>query len=200
MLKGCQVGDYIKFGTYEQDNNEENGTEEIEWLVLDIQDGKALVISKHSLFYWRYYRTMTYVTWERSDVRERLNSVFSESAFNTAESMMILTTTVSADANPNYNTSPGAETQDKVFLLSIVEANKYFHSDSERICTPTEYAKKWIEDNHTYGYYHFWWLRSSGKWQDDATYVNTSGSINTEGNNMGYPAAVRPAMWIDLNA
>ena len=36
-----KVGDYIKFGAYEQDNNTSNGKEDIEWLVLEVKDGKA---------------------------------------------------------------------------------------------------------------------------------------------------------------
>ena len=40
------VGDLITFGTYEQDNNPDNGPEPIEWVVLDVKDHKALVISK----------------------------------------------------------------------------------------------------------------------------------------------------------
>ena len=40
------VGDVITFGTYEQDNNPDNGPEPNEWVVLDVKDRKALVISK----------------------------------------------------------------------------------------------------------------------------------------------------------
>lgn len=41
-----KVGHYVSFGKYEQDNNTSNGKEKIEWLVLEVKDGKALVISK----------------------------------------------------------------------------------------------------------------------------------------------------------
>ena len=34
FLKDIKVGDYIRFGAYEQDNDIENGKEDIEWLVL----------------------------------------------------------------------------------------------------------------------------------------------------------------------
>lgn len=41
-LKAAKVGDYVFFGAYEQDNNTSNGKEDIEWLVLEVKDGKAL--------------------------------------------------------------------------------------------------------------------------------------------------------------
>lgn len=43
------VGSSIYFGQYEQDNNSGNGPEPIEWIVLDIQDDRALLISKYGL-------------------------------------------------------------------------------------------------------------------------------------------------------
>ena len=49
QLKNIKVGSYINFGAYEQDNNTSNGKEDVEWLVLEVKDGKALVISKYAL-------------------------------------------------------------------------------------------------------------------------------------------------------
>lgn len=43
------IGSIVAFGRYEQDGNEENGPEEIEWVVLDVQDGKVLLLSKYGL-------------------------------------------------------------------------------------------------------------------------------------------------------
>ena len=51
---------------------------------------------------------------------------------------MIPTVTVSANKNPKYDTDPGNTAKDRVFLLSIVEAEKYFTSDEARKCIPTE--------------------------------------------------------------
>ncbi len=48
-LKNAEVGDYITFGLYEQDNDLSNGKENIEWLILELKDEKALVISKYAL-------------------------------------------------------------------------------------------------------------------------------------------------------
>ena len=47
--KNIIVGDYISFGSYEQDNDVTNGKEPIEWLVLDVQEGKAKILSRYAL-------------------------------------------------------------------------------------------------------------------------------------------------------
>lgn len=48
-FKEANVGEYVTFGHYEQDNDESNGKEDIEWLVLEKEDDKVLVISKYVL-------------------------------------------------------------------------------------------------------------------------------------------------------
>ena len=129
-----KVGDYIKFGSYEQDNNIANGKEPIEWQVLDVQAEKALLISKYALDNQRYNDARETLTWESCTLRTWLNDAFLNDAFDIGEQRRILMTTVNADKNPDYSTDPGKATQDKIFLLSITEVNKYFTSNSERAC------------------------------------------------------------------
>ena len=42
-------GEEVEFGRYEQDNVLENGKEAIEWLVVDVQPEKALLVSQYGL-------------------------------------------------------------------------------------------------------------------------------------------------------
>ena len=49
QIKSAKIGDYVKFGSYEQDNDESNGKEPIEWRVLDSKDGRKLLISRYAL-------------------------------------------------------------------------------------------------------------------------------------------------------
>ena len=51
-----RIGDIVTFGRYEQDNNLDNGPEEIDWIVLDIQGDKALLLSKYGLDAKQYNR------------------------------------------------------------------------------------------------------------------------------------------------
>ncbi len=134
------VGDTLVFGTYEQDNDTTNGKEDIEWLVLTKENNKILVVSDKALDCKPYNQSRDYVTWETCSLRNWLNNDFINAAFTAEERAMIPTVTVSADMNPEYNTNPGNATKDRVFLLSIVETEKYFTSDEARKCVPTEYA------------------------------------------------------------
>ena len=200
QLKGIKVGNYIKFGAYEQDNNTSNGKEDVEWLVLEVKDGKALVISKYALDYKQYNTSNADVTWETCTLRKWLNNDFLGSAFSADQKAMIPTITVSADKNPEYSINPGNATQDQVFLLSITEANKYFSSDSARQCEPTDFAVTngaWESNSGNCA----WWLRSPGSHQTLAADVTHDGSVNYIGYNVYYfYDAVRPALWIDLNS
>ena len=198
-LKTAKVGDYVYFGAYEQDNDASNGKEDVEWLVLEVKDGKALVISKYALDCEPYNTEYKEVTWETCSLRKWLNEDFLKEAFSEEENKMIATTKVTADENPEYNTNPGNDTDDKVFLLSIHEANQYFSSDEERVCKPAKYV---IENGAHVGNGNcWWWLRSSGYVQGNAAYVNHVGDVREGGCDACYDdRAVRPALWIDLNS
>ena len=197
-LKVSKAGDYVFFGAYEQDNNTSNGKEDVEWLVLEVKDGKALVISKYALDCKPYNTSYTDVTWETCTLRKWLNNDFINAAFSADEKAMIPTVTVSADKNPEYSTNPGNATQDQVFLLSITEANKYFSSDSARQCEPTDYAVAngaWKSDSGNC----WWWLRSPGYFQYFAANVYCDGDALEYGYLVTYDYyAVRPAMWITI--
>lgn len=199
-LKAAKVGDYVFFGAYEQDNNTSNGKEYIEWLVLEVKDGKALVISKYALDGQQYNTSHTDFTWETCTLRKWLNNDFLGAAFSADEKSMIPTVTVSADKNPDYSTNPGNTTQDQVFLLSITEANKYFSSDSARQCKPTEYAVAGGAYADSSNGNCWWWLRSPGYYQDSAAIVTNDGDVLEGGYIVDYGYnGVRPALWIDLN-
>lgn len=77
----------MSFGKYEQDNNTSNGKEKIEWLVLEVKDGKALVISKYALDCKPYNTSSTNVTWETCSLRNWLNNDFINSAFSATEKL-----------------------------------------------------------------------------------------------------------------
>lgn len=204
-IKVAKVGDYVKFGSYEQDNDTSNGNEEIEWLVLEKEDDKMLVISKYALDCKPYNTEKTGVTWETCTLRKWLNENFINAAFSDDEKAMIPTVTVSADKNPSYSTDPGNATEDKVFFLSITEANNYFASPKDRKCVPTAYAvaqgvstDRYIKDGAATCW---WWLRSPGNSSSRAAGTRGGGGVDENGRyvvNLG--DAVRPAMWIDLNA
>ena len=123
-------GDYITFGTYEQDNDTSNGAEPIEWEVLDVKGGKALVISKYILdakpYAKPYDEKDESITWEKCFLRRWLNKSFYNSAFKNNEKKKILKTTIPNPNNECCNTIGGLTTKDNVFLLSVPEIIKYY--------------------------------------------------------------------------
>lgn len=122
------------FGNYKQGSDGE--VKPIEWRVLAVNNGRALVISENLLFYARYNRTKTDVTWETCTIRKWLNNDFLTEAFSSSEQTKIATVTNQNPNNSKYGTKGGNATQDKIFALSVEEADKYFTSDSDRkACT-----------------------------------------------------------------
>lgn len=202
-IKFAKVGDYVSFGAYEQDNITLNGKEAIEWLVLEVKDRKALVISKYALDYIEYEpaaKKYSTVTWETCALRKWLNYDFVDAAFTDYERAAIQTVTISAEKNPNYNTNPGNAAKDQVFLLSIAEANELFDSDSARQCVATEYAvANGARENDETGNCQ-WWLRSPGSESHFTVFVYHDGIIGYYGTPAFHKKSVRPALWIDLSA
>ena len=198
-LKTAKAGDYVLFGTYEQDNNTANGKEAIEWLVLEVKNGKMLVISKYALDCKQYNASYEGLTWETCTLRKWLNNDFANVAFTANEKAMIPAVKVSADKNPVYTTvNQGKATQDHLFLLSITEVNKYFSSDGARQCKATAYAIN--SGAYDLSGNTFWWLRSPGAYNVKAAFVDNFGDVSTPGYGVDNgTVAVRPAMWIDIS-
>ena len=200
----AEPGDIITFGSYPYANSQSRSP--IEWLVLDTQDNKILVISKYGLDAKPYNKKYVDITWEKCTLRSWLNDDFYNAAFNADEKKAIVQTEVSADKNPEYSTNPGNDTTDNVFLLSINEANKYFSSASARQCAATDYAiEQGAYTNSDYkvdgGFSCWWWLRSPGSNRSRAASVHHGGSVSHYDRNVNHAfVCVRPALWINLEA
>ncbi len=198
--KVAEIGGSLFLGKYEQDNDKENGAEDIEWLILDIQDGRALVISKHALEVKPFHFANTAVTWEGSSIRTWLNGEFIDSTFNEMEKSRIPAVTVTADVLPESTTEPGNDTEDRIFLLSYTEATTYFTSDEQRRCVASLYAAEdgaYVKDETGYCW---WWLRTPGFYQDTGMSVGSTGAINSFGIGVDRDnGTIRPAMWVELN-
>ncbi len=197
------VGNYVIFGSYPQTQNGNDKTP-IEWLVLESDGETALLISRYALDCKPYNEKYESITWETCTLRGWLNNEFFNKAFSTEEKQYILQSDVSADKNPEYSTNPGNATKDNVFLLSIVEANKYFKSDDARKCAPTDYAIQ--QGAYTSDSYKvegrkacWWWLRSPGFRSSFAASVDGDGSIRDYGHYVDNSYdAVRPCVRVRL--
>mgnify|MGYP003279983045 CR=1 FL=1 len=197
-LRATEVGDTVLFGSYEQDNVINNGKEAIEWLVLAKERDKMLVISRYALDCQQYNTSNADVTWETCSLRAWLNNTFLNNAFYAEEQAKIQDTNVSDEKNPQYGTEPDNVVNDKVFLLSVDEVERYFSSDSERACRPTEYAVANGSYNRENGNCH-WWLRVPRCDSNNGACVCEDGYVASYGIGVTYDIiGVRPAMWISL--
>lgn len=192
-------GKYIKFGKYEQDNNVYNGKEDIEWLVLKVEEGRALVISKYALDCQRYHTECQLVSWKDSTLRKWLNEDFIQQAFTESEQTIIPTVTLIDEAE-SY---PFRESKDQIFILSSDEVLEYFEPVHEAICQSTKYAEtKMKEQTGSSVPYSTWWLRWHSMYKSAPTF-----SLSMPYASMDQPYhynyvsdidMVRPALWIDL--
>ena len=212
-----KVGDTIRFGSYWQDNDLADGKELIEWTVLDIRDGKALLLSRYGIHVKPYNTEKKNTTWEKSSLRAWLNDEFLKTAFNEEEQAAILLTDVDNSASQGYSgweTKGGKNTKDRIFLLSCQEARRYLGvryykkkgSDQNMAARtrPTDYT--YARGTFPNFDYHteegpwsaWWWLRSPGSNRKKAAYVDCDGSLKTR--SVEEAGLVRPALWIDLNS
>ena len=84
---------YVTFGHYPQ-TAEGNDSTAIEWVVLQKEGNKALLISRYGLDAQPYNAEYTDATWETCTLRTWLNSTFLNKAFTAEEQKAILTTSV----------------------------------------------------------------------------------------------------------
>lgn len=176
-------GDVVIMGKYQQ--------LDIEWLVLDSDGFKALLISKN-IIDSRVFGN----SWVESELREWLNGTFYRTAFTKSEQNRIMSTRLE-----DFGIT------DRIFLLSRREFKKYFHAapsdaNSEDVfsgkCSPTAYALKTGAYAASSGYSR-WWLRSAGFTENNAACVNTKGNLLNAGlSTSTFIQGVRPAMYIKL--
>lgn len=211
-------GSIYTFGHYEQDYDTSNGAEAIPWKVLDVQNGKALLLSQDVLVRLQYHPQESGATWKDCTLRQWLNDDFYHAAFSEEELKRVCLTRNVNEDNPTYGTDGGEDTDDHVFLLSLSEAEKYFASDEERQCEfsaavnlivdqEPSVQKGIFETEDPYGYDRRWWLRTPGMYPLTTVIIEKDGSISRNGNTGAYASGVachqwngvRPAIWIEID-
>ena len=200
-----QAGGKIVFGEYE-------------WRVLDIQDNTALIITENTIEWHPYHNAYVDITWADCSLRKYLNGEFYE-RFSEADKAKVIPVTNKNLDNQWYGTNGGADTQDKIFLLSVEEAAcKYFGDSSEKLYNRGKNHRYWFhgkpDENNSKrsakrlneSWYSWWWLRSPGRVGVKAVYIHGNGDIGIQGNNIlkgnisegGHGGGVRPALWVSL--
>ena len=210
MIKAAwtTAGSIVTFGSYEQDNNYNNGQEPIEWIVLDVKNNITTLVSLYGLEYVIYdnqnitldnYNKIT-VTWEKSSLRKWLNNDFFGKAFNPSEQKQIINDIVLNDKNQHNNANGQKNTKDKVYLLSYKEAFTYFKTDEDRVCLITEYLKAQFKklgincDGRC-----IWWLRSPSRGSSSSVMLvnRVGGTLSAFANQEMYDTVARPVIRVN---
>ena len=155
------------------------GVDGLMWKVLHIDElgENALVITENTQ--WGDYDWIpperalsSEYTWNKCPLRKKLNEMFYDRTFSDLEKAAILESNLENPDNPQCNVKGGGNTVDRVFLLSIEEAERFFTDNADR-ATGNE-----------------WWLRTPTKVL--LTHVGWDGSIWNYGYGNSY-RYVRPA-------
>lgn len=181
-MADASVGDAVVFGTYEQNGNTADGAEQIEWIVLEKQDDKLLLISRQCLDAKQINQTRADVEWKQSTLFNWLNGEFLQGAFSETEISSII-------ENDGI----------KITVPSAEDAKKYYEYDSWRAAEATEAAIKngaRVQNGKTW-----WWLLDKGEIASSNSYVYFDGTIRVDGLSVDYQnVAIRPMMWVSANA
>ena len=194
----------IAFGRFRQGKNGE--VLPLRWRVLQLDPVKnrVLLITEKLIDFRSYHDRIEDVTWAECSLREWLNGAFLREAFTEREQRRIAVTRNKNSDNARYHTKGGGETDDRVFLLSVDEAETFFHNDRDRTADATPYAMERYKQMIDYGRFGmiaagWWWLRSPGHYSRLAAHVNYDGSVLEFGNYVAHIAvSVRPAFWLNL--
>ena len=126
LPKNIKAGDTFFYGRYEQDNNEYDGKEPIEWIVLETDGHRALVVSRYVLDCKKaYYSTSGDVWWYNNALQSWLNNEFVNDAFTYKERQHIPDVKVDVKLPFWAHEDEYHNLEDQIFCLSNAELKKY---------------------------------------------------------------------------
>ena len=198
-------GDKYEFGHYPKQRAGKD--EPLLWRVLDVDNekGRALLITENLIDCRKYHEEWKDITWADCDLRKWLNGEFIDRAFDKEDLVRIAEMPIQNLDNTEHGTKGGRDTWDRVFELSIGEAEKYFSDNQDQRAAVTPYAR-------SHGSYSdkdcttpagqpagWWWLRSPGSDGDGASFVDYVGDVSSfRFFVLDYAVSVRPALWLNL--
>ncbi|MDR1960659.1 MAG: SPFH domain-containing protein [Gracilibacteraceae bacterium] len=184
-----KIGGSVLYGTF--------GGSPLEWIVLAKEGRRALIITRFCITKLPYNDKDIGITWENCSLRRWLNSDFYDDAFTEAQKERIMETEIVNADNKEYGTEGGNDTVDKVFLLSVEEAERYFRTEEDRMAY---YAGGWNGEVYYYSKgWEGWWLRSPGRNNLRAANIVSNGYIH-DSDRVGDDGGVRPVLWLNLGS
>lgn len=160
------------------------------WRILEVdeENNTMLVIAENNMRITTYNEDNKAVTWQKCTLRNWLNEVFVNEEFTDQEKTALAVSHLENMDNPEYGTKGGKGTDDRIFLLSIEEVQKYFKNNHDRSVPESSWDTSW-------------WLRSPGKTSKLTAFVLTDGAVNVEGTPADFHThCIRPAFRLDLKS
>ena len=190
-----EVKDIVKFGSYEQDDNLENGNEDIEWIVIKVENGKALLLSRYILDSIKYYTyddiMYSYCSgYDKSDIRQWLKENFYKTAFDDNEKNSIITSKISCKCYSDTKVINNNFVNDEVFILRYEEIPE---DPSIMVAFPTKYCL-WNQpvENTMIGTSSYWAINEEERGGKCITNLGRE-AFTIFGSENG----VRPAVWVE---
>jgi hypothetical protein len=214
-LRTAARGEIIAFGAYAHTAGATDRTP-IQWRVLSNSFPELFLLSEYILDCKRFHGELVDITWAGCDLRKWLNGEFYHAAFSSDEMRLIVT----SPCTDNGQDSP--DTDDKVFLLSVLEVQGLTGKRCQdpqcvrRLAVATEFSKQKKSDGcHLYVYdksvsdnyivdsggergCSWWWLRTRGNRPSRTCFVGTRESIRSYASVDLARDGVRPALRIRL--
>ena len=177
------------------------------WIVLEVIDGMALLLSEIIIDEMAYHDNWEEITWEHSSLRQWLNGDYYNS-FAAEDRDRIAETGITNADNPWFGTPGGNLTTDRIFLLSLEEVVRYLgdsgqlgnqdHPDNEQWGFQDSFSSARVARDAA-GADSWWWLRSPGYYSVGAAYVGHDGYLHINGYSaINDSGGVRPALWLNL--
>ncbi len=141
------IGQAIMFGRYPDGSS-------IKWRVLSVDGSAAMLISAETVSQRPFAYEASHSRWTESMLKKWLNGDFLEHSFTPTERSAILQCKM---PTAPYNNA------ERVFILSIDEAERLFKSNEDRIVYPSKYA---VENEGLTATQQSWWLRDNGSFGD----------------------------------
>lgn len=140
-------GSVIRLGSYEQDGNLENGMEPLDWVVLNVRENSALLITEDCIDVQKYDTSREAVSWSDTQLRDWLNRDFLNTAFTDTEKTALIETDVETSewdiGKRTYLDSdqfPPDISRDLVWILDISEARSFFPRAEDQLASASRYA------------------------------------------------------------
>lgn len=226
---GVVTWDCVYFGRYPQSDATGTKSDPIKWRVLSVNGKDAFLVADCNLDAQFYYdNVFEKTTWENCTIRSWLNGYggdsnsrkkdyrwnnFIDRAFMNSEQNAILTTTIVNPGNTTYKIAGGNDTKDKIFLLSFEEVTNPAYGfavspderDPARVRVDTAYVAAGGSTGDApllkkvAGESDQWWLRSPGRFLNNAMTVGSFGTVIQDYGNVDHRYAVCPALHLNLS-